>query len=86
MATAEGSLASFQASLALTENAAPHAEAARLLMALATYAWSVKTPPDWDAALHYAQAATQIAEQLPNPAEFSAALGTMAAAQFGMGN
>jgi len=85
VAAVEALRTSVLAGLELTESLAPHAEVARLLMALATYAWSVQTPPDWDAALRYAQAATQIAEQLPNPAEFSAALGAFAATQFGKG-
>lgn len=84
-AAVDASRASLLAGLELSETLPPHAEIARLLMALATHAWNVQTPPDWDAALRYAQAATQIAEQLPDPVEFSAALGTFATAQFGKG-
>src|SRR5258708_16592654 len=85
MAALEVSRAGLQAGMALPEHPAPDAETAQLLAALSTYAWNVQSPPNWPAALQYAQAAVEVAEHLSKPAALAAALGTLATAEFGNG-
>ncbi len=60
------------------QNQPPQPETVRLLTAVATHAWRIQAPPDWEAALHYAQAAVDMAEQLDKPVELSVALGALA--------
>ena len=55
------------------QNQPSHPETVRLLTAEATHAWRIQAPPDWEAALHYAQAAVDMAERLDKPVELSVA-------------
>ena len=48
-----------EAALQLMEGEPPHPEMARLLTMLATVAWRIQFPPDWEAVQRYAQAAVE---------------------------
>jgi class 3 adenylate cyclase/tetratricopeptide (TPR) repeat protein len=60
------------------ESDVPNAEAVRALVALSTDAWRMQDPPDWDAALRFAQTAVDKAEQLGSAFDLSQALGALA--------
>jgi DNA-binding SARP family transcriptional activator len=66
-----------EAMLQLVEGQTPHPESVRLLKALANDAMVIRDPPDWDAALHYAQSAVTMAEALDTPDDLSSALATL---------
>lgn len=72
------SQASLQESLQAMEGEPPHAEIVHLLVALSADAWRAQTPPDWEAAQHFANVAVEMAEQLDNPVLLSQALGALA--------
>ncbi|HLE52938.1 MAG TPA: protein kinase, partial [Anaerolineales bacterium] len=82
---ASDSWASLEAGLALTIGKPPHPETVRLLSTLSRYAWLVQFPVDWDAAERYARVAVDLAEQLGEPVELSAALGALASVLGGRG-
>jgi tetratricopeptide (TPR) repeat protein len=72
------SLADLKKSLQIMESEPPHPETALACVALATDAWRIQEPPDWDAAQYYARKAVEMAGQLPNPVDLSKALGALA--------
>ena len=55
----------------------PSAEAVLALATLSFEAWRSRTPPDWERAQRFAQAAVDIAEQLDEPVVLSRALGAL---------
>jgi tetratricopeptide (TPR) repeat protein len=66
-----------QAGLQLTEVEPPHIETVRLLTALSHNAWFKNDPPAWDESEQYARNAVEIAQQLNELVELSAALGAL---------
>jgi predicted ATPase len=74
----EVSLSSLQESLHALEEEPPHPETVRLLVVLSVDAWRVQTPPDWEAAQRFAQAAVDMAERLEDMVLTSRALGALA--------
>jgi tetratricopeptide (TPR) repeat protein len=60
------------------DDASPHEENVRMLVALSTEAWRVQTPADWISAQRYAQSAVELAEKLANKDLLSSALGALA--------
>jgi tetratricopeptide (TPR) repeat protein len=79
-------LGTLGAGLTIMEGEPPHAETVRLLAALSMAAWRILVPPDWDAALRYAEEAVQMAEQLDDHNALSIALGALSVAPFGRGD
>jgi class 3 adenylate cyclase/tetratricopeptide (TPR) repeat protein len=71
------SQASLRDSLRAMEEESPHAETVQLLAALSVDAWRVQTPPDWDAAQHFAKRAVEMAEGLADAVLLSQALGVL---------
>jgi tetratricopeptide (TPR) repeat protein len=55
----------------------PNAEAVRALATLSFEAWRSRTPPDWERAQRFAQAAVDMAEELAEPVVLSRALGAL---------
>ncbi|MCC7355607.1 MAG: hypothetical protein IT330_17850 [Anaerolineae bacterium] len=80
------SRASLEDGLRLMQGEPPHPETVRLLTTLSIHTWRIQTLPDWDTAQRYAQAAVEMAEQLDNPVELSAALGALAVVSIGRGS
>jgi len=72
------SIAALNEHLQSLESEPPHAETVLLLVTLSVDAWRNVTPPDWEAAQHYAQAAVDTAQQLDDPLVLSQALGALA--------
>jgi tetratricopeptide (TPR) repeat protein len=72
------SLEELKTNLEIMESRPPHPETVLAYVVLATDAWRIQEPPDWDAAQAYAQAAVEMAGQMDNPVELSKALGALA--------
>lgn len=66
------------ATLKTLEDQAPHDETVQLLTALSMDAWRNQTPPDWDTAQRFAQAALNMAEELDDRVVLTQALGALA--------
>jgi predicted ATPase len=74
----QASLASLEDSLQSMVSGTPDPETVRLLVALSVEAWRNQSPPDWDVAQNYAQAAVDIAEEIDDAILLSRALGALA--------
>jgi tetratricopeptide (TPR) repeat protein len=74
-----------ESGLKLAEGEPPHLEIVHFLSTLSREAWLVRVPADWDAAERYAQAGVDMAENLDDPANLSAALGALASVYGGRG-
>lgn len=72
------SRASLEANLANLGSEPPQAEAVQLLVALSMDAWRNQTPPDWESAQRFAQAAVEMGEKLGDAILTSQALGALA--------
>lgn len=72
------SLTSLEESLQAMKGEPPHPETVLLLTALSVSAWRNETPPDWDAAQRFAQAAVDMAEELDDPVLLSRSMGALA--------
>lgn len=67
------------------ENEPPHLEMASAYTDLANYAWTCRTPPEWDEGERFARAAVTLAEKLDSPTHLSAALDALANIYYGKG-
>ncbi|MDE3090292.1 MAG: hypothetical protein KGJ80_13000 [Chloroflexota bacterium] len=75
---ASASHGELQAELNLLTGAPPDPEIVQALGALSIFALRIQSPPDWDAALRFAQDAVTMAESLAVPAILSSALDALA--------
>jgi tetratricopeptide (TPR) repeat protein len=64
-------------SLQAMEGKPPHKETVLLLVALSVEAWRNQSPPDWDAAQHFTEAAVEMAKELDDLPLLSRALGAL---------
>lgn len=67
-----------QSELKFLKDAPPDPEIVQALSSLSIFAWRIQSPPDWDAALSYAQDAVSMAEVLATPAILSRAFDALA--------
>jgi tetratricopeptide (TPR) repeat protein len=74
-----------ESGLKLAEGEPPHVEIVHFLSTLSREAWLVPVPADWDAAERYARAAVDMAKDLDDPPNLSAALGALASVYGGRG-
>lgn len=72
------SLTGLKEGLRSMEGGPPDLEMVRVLVVLATDAWRIQDPPDWNAAQTYAQAAVEMSERLDSPPDLSRSLGALA--------
>lgn len=82
---AAASRAALESLLGLIESEPPQAEVVRTLTALASDAYWLRVPPDWEMAERYVRAAIDRAENLDAAEELSEALEVLASVQFSRG-
>jgi class 3 adenylate cyclase/tetratricopeptide (TPR) repeat protein len=73
----KASQASLWESMQAMEGKPPHSETVLLLVALSVDAWRNQSPPDWDAAQRFAEAAVDMAEKLDDLPLLSRAMGAL---------